>query len=247
MSDEIEGALEYLDTPSEGNDISILGHLSETLVRLADFGAARPLDYLEPFSFQIKEEHKKLQSQDTDELLALHEKHGPDFVEATRAHAELERKLFTAQKLTAEGEEEEEEDQKEAPPEDEADETEERHPEEEVQNEGEVPNLVGDMRFINQIGIGLTPRETYLLQKSIERLITKKPLQNARFWGKVQGAEHDYYICEAEFNEGDRPQKATEEEEKGENPDEDKLPKAPMEQETGPNTNVYFCFITSWW
>jgi radial spoke head protein 4A len=56
----------------------------------------------------------------------------------------------------------------------------------------------------------------------------------------VQAAEHDYYICEAEFNEGERPQKATEEEEKGETPDEDKIPKAPIEQETGPNTNVYF-------
>jgi radial spoke head protein 4A len=177
-----------------------------------------------------------------EELLSVHEKRGPDFVEAARARCDLERRLFPAQKLTAEGEEEEE-DQKELPPEDELEDSEEKHAEEEMQNEGEIPNLIGDMKFINEVGIGLLPRETFLLQKSIERLITRKPLQTARFWGKVQGAEHDYYVCEAEYNEGDRPQRALEEEEKGEVPDDEKEVKVPMEpgdEGVGPNTYCYF-------
>jgi radial spoke head protein 4A len=238
MGEDIERVLEYLDTPTEGRDVSIVAHLSETILRIADFGAARPLDYLEPFSYQVKEAREQPQSQEIEELLSLQIKRCPDFISASAARCELERRLFQTQKLTAEGEEEEE-DQKEAQPQDEQDEGEEKHPEEEVTNEGEIPNLIGDMRFMNQVGIGLLPRETCLLQKSIERLVTKKPLQGARFWGKVQGAEHDYYICEADFNEGERPQKASEEEDKGENPDAEKIVKVPIEQD-GPNTNVYF-------
>jgi radial spoke head protein 4A len=101
------------------------------------------------------------------------------------------------------------------------------------------------MKFIGQIGIGLSQTETILLQKSIEKLVRGKPLANAHFWGKVQGVERDYYICEAEFNDGERPHKeATEEEEKAVDPDETKVQKTPIEEDAGPNTYNYFVCTT---
>jgi hypothetical protein len=107
----------------------------------------RPLDDFEAFFYQLKEERKTLQIKETQNLLTLHEKRGPDSVDAGSSRVELERKAFPAQKLTAEGDEKEE-DQKAAPSEDEAEEGKDKYPEEETQNEGEIPNLTGDMRFM---------------------------------------------------------------------------------------------------
>lgn len=233
MSENIEGALDYLNTPADNTDRSVVQHVSEVLLRVIDFGADRPLDYFEPFSYIVKEEHDKATTTTKDELLALHEQIGPDFEQAARdADLSLAR-LFPRQKLTAEGEEEEE-DQKE----EQEGEEEEKHEEEEMQNEeGEVPNVPGDMAFIAEAGIGLTQRETFLLQQAIQKLVRTKPLTTARFWGKVLGVERNYYICEVEYNEGERPQpEANEEEEKTEETEQE----PPIEDASGPNLFNYF-------
>ena len=234
MSGEIEGALDYLSTPSDNCDTSIVQHVSQVLLRIADFGADRPIDYFEPFSYIIKEERSPSDAQghSADELLSMHEPRGPDFEQAAKETGGVLSRLFPRSKLTAEGEEEED-DAKEEPQAEE----EEKHEEEEMQNEGEVPNISGDMRYISAAGIGLTPRETFLLQQAVQKLVRTKPLATARFWGKVLGVEHNYYICEVEFNDGERPQpEATEEEDKGESKDKE----PPIEEASGPNLFNYF-------
>jgi radial spoke head protein 4A len=238
MSQDIEGAIAYLkQAPDE--TISVLLHVSQTLVRVADFGADRPLDYLEPFSYILKEERQSAETQHAEEVMNLHQVLGPDFVAAADNRNRLVASLFARGKLTAEGEEEEE-DKKEEPEgtEDATDEGEEpKHQEEETLNEGEVPNLAGDLKFICDTGLGFSEREGILLEKSIQKLVRTKPLSTARFWGKVQGVERDYYVCEVEFNDGERPHaEAGEEEEKLEEP----IPEAPVEEDTGPNTFSYF-------
>lgn len=235
MSEEIEGAIEYLSTPSENCKVSVMEHISQVLVRVADFGNDRPNDYFEPFSYIIKEERQKAEASEADALLALHEKTGPDFVKIAQNENMNITRLFARSKLTAEGEEEEEE------KEDTPNEEEEKHEEEEAQNEGEVPNIPGDMRFVADAGIGLTDREAFLLQQAIQKLVRTKPLTTARFWGKVIGTENNYYICEVEFNDGERPhgEANNEEEEKAEDP-ENKIPEAPIEEDSGPNLFSYF-------
>ena len=227
MSEEISAAISYLENVPEGCDASILAHTGRVLVRVADFAADRPIDHFEAFSYILKEEQSPAVPEN---LASIHETIGPDFISARRERSLTNCKLFARQKLTAEGEEEEEE------PEQKHEEEEAAHEEEEMVNEeGEVPNVAADMNFMRSVGIGLTRDETLLLEQAVHKLIRSRPLATARFWGKVQCSHGSYYICEAEYS-GDRPKPETHEEE--EEKKDEKEP--PMEEETGPNTNVYF-------
>ncbi|OHT01922.1 Flagellar radial spoke protein [Tritrichomonas foetus] len=174
-------------------------------------------------------------------MLSLHEQKGPDFSLAREAQSRIQVNLFPKQKLTAEGEEEEE-DQPEEGDEEGGEGGDEKHEEEETINEGEVPNTTADLRFFSQVGVGLTERESILLQQSIQKLVRSKPIATAHFWGKVMGVDRDYYVVEAEFNEGERPHdEGNEEEEKNEeNPEDPKEQHPPLEEDTGPNTYSYF-------
>jgi radial spoke head protein 4A len=238
MSEEIETAREYLRIVPN-NSVSVLRHVGEVYNRLADFGPDRPIDFLEPFSYLVKEERENKPTP----LLVLHDHEGPDFKEAARQKNALHTKLFARKKLTAEGEEEEEE-VKEPAAEGEDEEAEDKTPEEETQNEGEIPNVLGEMQFVTPAGIGLGQREVTLLQRSIEKLVRSKPLAKARFWGKVMGIDRDYYVAEVEFNDGERPHKEPSEEEEKQETDEPKTPKAPIEEDVGPNLNNYFVCTT---
>ena len=215
-----EDALDYLDTPSEGAPVSVMTHIGEVFDVLADFAPSRAIDYFDPFSYLIKESRTKAPAH-------LPPPEGPDFAAAARVNARLAINLFSRQKLTAEGEDEEE-DTKEENHEEEA------HEEEETRNEGEVPNTPADMRFVASVGIGLSERETVLLQGAIEKLIRSRPLESARFWGKVMGVIRDYYIVSAEFHDGERPHAAASEEE--DHADQ----QMPMEEDSGPNASCYF-------
>lgn len=233
MSEDIEGTLEYLDSKQENAPVSLMAHASETILKVVDFGADRPIDYFEPFSYIVKEERQP----ETDPLLALHEQKGPDFVEATKTKALNITQIFPKQKLTAEGEEEEED----KPEENEGEEPEEKHEEEEeLNNEGEVPNVIADNNFLQNVGIGLNQREIILLQESIKKLVKTKPIQVARYWGKIQGAQRDYYVVEVEFNDGERPHAEANEEEEQNEEATPKEKKAPVEEDVGPNLYNYF-------
>ncbi|KAH0786112.1 radial spoke head protein 4 A [Histomonas meleagridis] len=227
MCEDTEGSLDYLSTPNEGDQISVIEQVSETLLKIADFGSDRPIDYFEPFSYILKEERQT----EENPLLNLHQQGCPDFVAISKAKSRIQTQLFPKERLTAEVEEEEEiNEQLEG-------ETPENHEEEEEEpNEGEVPNVISDMKFLHEVGLGLTTHETILLQLSIQKLIRSHPISTARFWGKVNGVERDYYIVEVEFHEGSRPHPETnEEEDTNNNPDT-----IPIEEETGPNTYNYF-------
>jgi radial spoke head protein 4A len=228
-------ALSYLDTAAEGS-VSVLTHVGEVYDKLVDFGSDRALDYFEPFSYIIKEEREP----EKNALLARREKQGPDFEAAAATKSRIQTFLFPTQRLTAEGEEEED-DKGEKAAEDAAEDAggEEKHAEEESNNEGDVPNVVGEMSFMSQFGVGLTPRETLLVQLATERLLRKKPLSIARFWGKIFGADRDYYVWEAEYNDGARPH-AEGKEEKEKDDAGAKLQRAPMEEDSGPNQFNYF-------
>ena len=243
MTDDIDGAIDYLNTKQEGNDVSIMEHIAEVLVKLTDYGADRPIDYFEPFSYIVKEERQNANDTEPEKKLVFNEKLGPNFVEIGKITSRLRTNLFPKQKLTAEGEEEDEEPQQEG--ENEGDGEEAEKPEEETVNEnGEYPNLVSDMEWMNQVGVGLTRDETELLQLALHKLIQTNPLDNARFWGKINTIQGDYYIAEVTYSADSRPsaEAPQEEEDKGEEPKEkeEKEPLAPMEEDSGPNTFCYF-------
>ena len=103
MSEDIEGAIGYLES-TENADVSVLHHVGETIVNIVDFGADRPIDYFEPFSYMLKERRQP----ERDPLLSLHDVQGPNFILAREALSRMRVNLFPKQKLTAEGEEEEE-------------------------------------------------------------------------------------------------------------------------------------------
>jgi radial spoke head protein 4A len=236
MTIDVQGALAYLDT-SLPKTVSVLTHVGEVYDKLLDYGSDRPLDFFEPFSYLVKEERDP----EKNPLLSLYEKVGPDFAEAAIRKSRHRTLLFPRQKLTAEGEEEE--DAKEAPAEAADEEQEAKHGEEEAANEGEVPNIIGEMRWMSQVGVGLTPRESGLLQAAVEKFVRTHPVSGTRFWGKVFGGDRDYYVLECEYNDGARPHAAHEEEDKGE-PGEreakEKVQKVPMEEDVGANTFGYF-------
>lgn len=231
MSEDRDAKLEYLNTKPEGSPVSVMEHTAEIIVRLADNCADRPLDYFEVASYIIKEER---QTKENLELLKFGRPMGPNFVENATKNVRLQSQLFPKEKL---GEEEEE-----AGDEQQAEDAE--HQEEETVNEGEIPDVIGNMQFMNEVGVGLNETETILLQQAIQKLIRSKPLATARFWGKVMGTECDYYIAEAEYNEGERPHASQEEEEKNEPEEgeqkEDKPRIVPKEEDSGPNQYSYF-------
>jgi radial spoke head protein 4A len=237
MTIDVAGAVSYLDQ-STPQTISVLTHVGEVYDKLLDYGSDRPLDYFEPFSYLVKEERDP----EKNPLLLFYEKVGPDFDEAAIRKSRHRALLFPRQKLTAEGEEEE--DSKEAPAEPTEEEPEEKHGEEETANEGEIPNIIGEMRWMSQVGVGLTPREARLLQVAVEKFIKTHPVSSTRFWGKLFGGDRDYYILECEYNDGARPHAAHEEEEKGEPVEGEAKPqkvhKVPVEEDTGPNAFGYF-------
>jgi radial spoke head protein 4A len=236
MTIDIPGALSYLDAASP-KLVSVLTHVGEVYDKLLDYGFDRPLDFFEPFSYLVKEERDPEKSP----LLSVYQKVGPDFAEAAVRASRHRRLLFTRQRLTAEGEEEE--DAKEAPAEPADDEPGETHAEEEAANDGEVPNVVGEMRWMAQVGAGLGACESRLLQTALEKFVRTHPVANARFGGKVFGGDRDYYVIECEYNDGARPHAAHEEEEKGEPAEGEakaKPQKAPIEEDSGPNAFNYF-------
>ena len=81
MTDDIDGAIDYLNTKQEGNDVSIMEHIAEVLVKLTDYGADRPIDYFEPFSYIVKEERQNANDTEPEKKLVFNEKLGPNFVE----------------------------------------------------------------------------------------------------------------------------------------------------------------------
>jgi len=73
---------------------------------------------------------------------------------------------------------------------------------------GFVQDLMADARVFSWAGIGFGEMETYRLQKSLKKLATDSGASNLRFFGKMHGTQHDYYIVEATLEGGEEEEDA---------------------------------------
>lgn len=125
------------------------------------------------------------------------------------------------------------------------------------ESETPLPNLLELSYYFEQAGVGIGREETYRIWLALKQLVEKYALESIRFWGKVFGIEHNYYIAELKFQEGKDEEEPEEEEEteeaekdeSEENEEEDPVPKstyktppqAPKEPYgTGTNKYVYY-------
>ena len=67
---------------------------------------------------------------------------------------------------------------------------------------GLVPDLLADAQIYQWAGIGFGQQESYRLQKSLKQLAGDSGAAKLRFFGKIRGTEHDYYIAEGELEGG---------------------------------------------
>ncbi|CAL8078648.1 unnamed protein product [Calicophoron daubneyi] len=121
-------------------------------------------------------------------------------------------------------------------------------------------------RQFESAGIGLDICTTVRLNMAIKSLVNAQPVKTAKFWGKIYGLMQNYYVVEAEFQEGEDTEDQEEDEEgkeegdaeganddseDGENDEETKdvLPKSKWKQppkvprepnQVGVNKKVYF-------
>ena len=68
------------------------------------------------------------------------------------------------------------------------------------------PNVMENLFYFEQAGLGLPRQEAFQMSLSIRSLMRETRLQKVRFWGKILGMEKNYYVAEAEFQEGEEPE-----------------------------------------
>ena len=104
-----------------------------------------------------------------------------------------------------------------------------------------IQDLLADERIFNAAGIGFGQQETYLLQKSLQKLALSQQCSYLRFFGKIRGTQADYYIAEAT---AEAAEEAAEEggEEGAKEAEEEK---DPNQEEKGTGVNKYTYFVTN--
>ncbi|XP_037069970.1 radial spoke head protein 6 homolog A-like [Pollicipes pollicipes] len=96
------------------------------------------------------------------------------------------------------------------------------------------PNVMENLHFFEQAGLGLPRLEAFQMYLAIKMLMAESHLQHVRFWGKILGLKNNYYVVEAEFQEGEEPEEEEEvppDEEAGEPPTEEHLDELGEEEE----------------
>ena len=68
------------------------------------------------------------------------------------------------------------------------------------------PNIMENLFYFEHAGLGLPRQEAFQMSLAIRSLMRETRLQKVRFWGKIYGVEKNYYVTEAEFQEGDEPE-----------------------------------------
>lgn len=58
-------------------------------------------------------------------------------------------------------------------------------------------------KLFERVGVGIGEEESYRLYKSLSKLVVKKNAKQVRFWGKVLGSGHDYYVAEGVADGGE--------------------------------------------
>lgn len=100
--------------------------------------------------------------------------------------------------------------------------------------------MLSDARVFTLAGIGFGQQESYLLQKSLQKLAADQQASFIRFFGKIRCTGDDYYVVEAT---ADGPADDGEEKE-NEGEEEDGKEKENME-EKGTGVNKYSYYVTN--
>ena len=123
-----------------------------------------------------------------------------------------------------------------------------------------VPDIVSIASRFEEGGVGIGKYDALRINIALKKLVTKHPIVNTRFWGKIFGLEKDYYVAEAQYKDGEAPKAPEKEEEEAvdpvaaEEPEEGVVVEAPPpksqfkppppvpieEQGNGANKKVYF-------
>ena len=68
---------------------------------------------------------------------------------------------------------------------------------------GYLPNLMDESKLFEKCGVGFGEELTYTIFKSLEKFIIQKNIKEIKFWGKIIGSQHDYYIGESPAEAGE--------------------------------------------
>lgn len=66
---------------------------------------------------------------------------------------------------------------------------------------GFVNDVCFENKILNKCGFGLSEEESYLVYTSIKTFNKNQNANNTRFWGKIFGLNHNYYIIVTETEE----------------------------------------------
>eukprot|EP01112_Ceratiomyxa_fruticulosa_P018342 TRINITY_DN5842_c0_g1_i1.p1 TRINITY_DN5842_c0_g1~~TRINITY_DN5842_c0_g1_i1.p1 ORF type:complete len:551 (-),score=159.63 TRINITY_DN5842_c0_g1_i1:322-1821(-) len=108
----------------------------------------------------------------------------------------------------------------------------------ELPNDGEFPDLLEEANILEWAGVGIGKEETYRIMLSMKFLLEKNPLKSVRLFGKILGTKRDYYVCEAQYKDGEGE---LDEQEEAENVNAAKKEASiPSEEFVGTNKHTYW-------
>ena len=102
-----------------------------------------------------------------------------------------------------------------------------------------MQDLLADQRLFNSAGVGFGQQESYLLQKSMQKLATEQTATYLRFFGKIRCTQSDYYVVEATCEGGEEAA------EDGAEDGAEETNKDPNQEEKGTGVNKYTYFVTN--
>ncbi|KAL0233579.1 hypothetical protein PCE1_002093 [Barthelona sp. PCE] len=257
-------------------------HLVEILQTILTQQPNDPFAALESISYDIKRKYMPSTdsgpSPDEMEIVKLEEEFDAErksFDDEVAAHkneesaklTELEASFIGKKKASEEVEDAEEEEPEEEEEEKEPEEEEEEEEEDVATNDGHVPNLIVEERYLSMFGHGLGEIQMQMAYKNLQNLANFAPVSSVRLFGRIINKTGSYLVAEAmpgddwveleadEEPEDDMEEPEEEEVDEEEETDEQRIarefkPPAPMKYEhpaipvedfgTGVNKYIYF-------
>ncbi|XP_063233520.1 radial spoke head protein 6 homolog A [Bacillus rossius redtenbacheri] len=84
----------------------------------------------------------------------------------------------------------------------------EAEPQNDEEDEGDQVDAISRVRdimetsyYFEQVGVGLTHQETFLISLALRRLSQDRTIERLRFWGKILGTKSNYFVAEAQMTE----------------------------------------------
>ncbi|XP_012275774.1 radial spoke head protein 6 homolog A [Orussus abietinus] len=171
---DIRRAKKFLQKHSDETGDSLYDHLSEVLNRILSEKPKNAVDVFEEYSRKVKAERFKTRNNHLRDVYVP----PPQYHEAKQLM-----KLFQDSKPAGDGQEEK------------------AIEDEETDAKKGKPNMLDLLFYFEQTDVGLPRAEMVLLNLAIRKLVTQRPIENVRFWGKVLGNSKSYYVVEADFKE----------------------------------------------